>query len=124
MKKYPLLVSALTLVLAFTAGCGNNLTETTDKTGASQISEVREDLFLEITGPADEAQVSTPTVVVSGRTLSDAVVSINGNIKDVDTEGIFTGQVTLDIGPNVIEVVASNFYGDEKSAILSVIYIP
>ena len=83
---------------------------------------VAEELSLEITEPADEAVFDVSRITLSGKTLPDAVVSINGAIADVDYQGIFTGEVNLDAGPNVIEVVASDFYSNEESAILTVIY--
>jgi len=110
MKRSLVTIAVLTLSLLLTAGCGGGATTAPDG------------LVLEITEPADEAVVDVSRITVSGSTLADAVVSINGIIADVDYQGIFTGEVNLDAGPNVIEVVTSDFYGNEKSAILTVIY--
>lgn len=119
MKKSLVVIVVLTLSLLLAAGCGGG-TPTSTETPASTTTP--DELVLEITEPADEAVVDASHITVSGSTLADAVVSINGVIADVDYQGIFTGEVNLDAGPNIIEVVASDFYGNEKSAILTVIY--
>jgi len=120
MKKSLVVIAVLTLSLLLAVGCGggsptSTQTPTSTPTAADELS-------LEILEPADEAIVDVSRITVSGETLADAVVSINGAIADIDYQGIFTGEVNLDAGPNVIEVVASDFYGNEKSAILTVIY--
>ncbi|HCP60348.1 MAG TPA: hypothetical protein DIT43_02075 [Dehalococcoidia bacterium] len=119
MKKSLVVITVLTLSLLLAAGCGGG-TPTSTETPTSTTTP--DELVLEITEPADESVVDVSRITVSGSTLADAVVSINGVIADVDYQGIFTDEVNLDAGPNVIEVVASDFYGNEKSAILTVIY--
>ncbi len=119
MKKSLAVIAVLTLSLLLAAGCGGG-TPTSTETPTSMTTP--DELVLEITEPADEAVVDVSRITVSGSTLADAVISINGVIADVDYHGIFTGEVNLDVGPNVIEVVASDFYGNEKSTILTVIY--
>jgi hypothetical protein len=85
-------------------------------------------LFLEITQPTDGAQVSTGSITVSGITIPGAVVSVSMNdeteIVTVGQDGKFTVRVTLEEGPNLIEVIASDLLGNEKSATVTVIYIP
>ena len=120
MKKSLVIIAILTLSLLLAVGCvGGSSTTPSIQEPTSTATEA---LSLAITGPADEAIVSASRITVSGETLADAVISINGAIADVDYQGIFTGEVNLDAGPNVIEVVVSDFYGNEKSAILTVIY--
>ncbi|MFC1954806.1 hypothetical protein ACFLVZ_03185 [Chloroflexota bacterium] len=118
MKKSLVVITALTLSLLLAAGCGSGSPTSTE----TPASTTPDELVLEITEPADEAVVDVSRIIVSGNTLADTVVSINGIIVDVAYQGTFTGEVNLDAGPNVIEVVASDFYGNEKSAILTVIY--
>ncbi|MFC2034106.1 hypothetical protein ACFLTT_01695 [Chloroflexota bacterium] len=118
MKKSLVVITALTLSLLLAAGCGGGSPTSTE----TPASTTPDELVLEITEPADEAVVDVSRIIVSGNTLADTVASINGIIVDVDYQGTFTGEVNLDAGPNVIEVVASDFYGNEKSAILTVIY--
>jgi hypothetical protein len=52
------------------------------------------------------------------------VVSVNGDLVEVDAGGRFQTTVTLDEGPNIIEVVASDENGKELGVILHVIYEP
>ena len=111
MKKYLAAVSVLALLVLLSAGCGSTKSPTPAPT-----------LSLEILEPQDEAIVNVSRIAVSGKTEADAVVSINGIIADVDYQGMFTAEVNLDAGPNVIEVVASDFYGNEQSVVLGVVY--
>ena len=111
MKKCLVAVSVLALLVLLAAGCGST------KFPASAPT-----LSLEILEPQDEAIVNVSRIAVSGKTEADAVVSINGIIADVDYQGMFTAEVNLDAGPNVIEVVASDFYGNEQSVVLAVVY--
>jgi len=85
-------------------------------------------LFLEIVEPENESTVSTESIIVSGSTIPDAVVSIlvdtEIEIADVDEQGDFSATVTLAEGPNYIEVLASDQEGNEEYSILVVIYSP
>jgi hypothetical protein len=85
-------------------------------------------LFLEITQPQDSAQFSTSSINVTGKTISNAVVSVSVDDKlemaYVDQNGDFSVTITLEEGPNFIEVIASDQQGNEKSSSVAVIYIP
>ncbi len=85
-------------------------------------------LFLEIVEPENESTVSTESIIVSGSTIPGAVVSILVDteiaIADVDEQGNFSATVTLEEGPNYIEVLASDQEGNEEYSILVVIYSP
>ena len=85
-------------------------------------------LFLEITQPADGAEVSTSPINVTGKTIPDAVVSASIDdvveIADVEQDGNFSVTVILEEGPNFIEVIASDQQGNEKSSAIAVIYVP
>ena len=83
-----------------------------------------ESLFLQILEPADETVVTDSTLVVVGRTTPDAVVSVAEQTVDVNAEGDFVALVTLDPGPNVIEVAASDLSGTLETSLLAVIYLP
>ena len=83
-----------------------------------------EPFFLLVTEPQEDSIVSSSPILVAGSTTPDAVVSINGEAVEVDIEGAFSTQVTLEEGPNFIEVVASNLQGDQESVILALIYLP
>jgi len=127
-KKWLVTISGVVLALMFAVGCGR--TSPSSETATAQTSTLAsatttptpQALFLEMTAPGDESVVDTSRIAVSGKTLAEAVISINGLIAEVDYQGLFTGEVILGAGPNVIEVIASDFYGNEKSAVLTVIY--
>ncbi len=80
-------------------------------------------LPLQITEPQDEITVNTSTIEVKGVTTADAVVTINGSLVDVDESGKFSTTVSLEEGPNSIEVVASDSQGNEANQVLTVIYV-
>jgi len=86
---------------------------------------ISEELFLEIINPSDEvAFVVTATFVITARTLLDAAVSVNDDLVDVNEKGILESVITLVEGPNLVEVVASVSGGEEKSAVLTIFYLP
>lgn len=142
MKKGFIQMAVLLLLLMLMGACGESpptamssvAPETTqtlspatptplvEPTTISDIPDSEAMLSLVILEPTDETVVNSSRITVSGTTRSDAVVSINGQITDVDSQGDFVGEVNLDIGPNVIEVIASDFYGNEESAVLAVVY--
>ena len=78
--------------------------------------------LLLVTEPENESIVSVSMLRLSGRTGPNAIVSINGRSVPVDRFGYFSNTVTLDEGPNVIDVVATNDDGRTLSTVLAVIY--
>ena len=81
-------------------------------------------LFLTVTSPEDESIVETSEVTVIGETLPTAIVSVNGEEVNVEDDGTFSTTVTLEEGPNDIQIVASTLGGQETSVILMVAYMP
>ncbi len=81
-------------------------------------------LVLHVQAPIDESIVNTSSITVMGTSTPGAVVSVNGALASVDSKGAFQLTISLDEGPNVIEVVASDDAGNEAYSILSVIYQP
>ena len=81
-------------------------------------------LPLTVTEPLNESIVRSQSVMVRGVTNTDAVVSVNGKIVSVDTSGSFSESVSLDVGPNFIEVLANDFYGNSATVTITVIYSP
>lgn len=81
-------------------------------------------LALKVTSPQDDSIVNIASIPVIGQTTPGAVVSVNGNLADVDAVGKFQKAVMLDEGTNVIQVVASDENGTELNVILLVIYEP
>jgi len=107
-----LLVSALVLGILL-QGCN-----------ASTPTPTPTPLFLTIVAPANETIVDVNTVAIQGQTLAGAMVSINGESADVDSSGNFSLPVTLDEGPNVFDIIASDQAGDQATAQLIVYYAP
>ena len=56
--------------------------------------------------------------------MPDATVSVNGTLVIPSQDGDFSTEVSLEEGPNLIEVIASILTGDQKGTVLTVIYIP
>ncbi len=77
-----------------------------------------------ITPEFDDSFSDTATIVVSGRTRVDAIITVNDAFVEPDADGAVSAEVTLDVDPNTIEVVASISTGEELSTVLSVIYAP
>jgi hypothetical protein len=73
-------------------------------------------LFLTLISPAEpdvEVPVGTAQLTIRGTTVPGAVVSIGGDLVDIDEHGGFTGVTALDEGANEIEVVASDDLGNQ-----------
>lgn len=120
MRKLAIALIPFTAVLIFSAfACGGEAATPTPASTA---------LFLKVTSPQDQSTVSTANVTVSGSTIPDAVVSISVDdsivIADVDQNGNFQAVVTLEEGPNFIEVDASDPLGNQVSASVSIVYAP
>lgn len=80
--------------------------------------------FLQVLTPEDQIVVHEKTLRVAGRTTPDAVVSVNGLVVNVDADGNFVVMLGLEEGPNAIEVVASDFQGNQTGQVLMVVYAP
>ncbi len=79
--------------------------------------------FLDVTAPLDESVLQGTSVQVVGKTVPDAIVSVNGQPVDVGADGGFFTTVALQEGPNSIEIIASGFSGNHASKILTVVAI-
>jgi len=125
MKK---IMFALTLILllALTLGAVGCAEEET--TPSPSPSPTPTALSLEITQPEDGAEVSTSPINVTGKTIPGAVVSASIDdtveIADVDQNGNFSVTVVLEEGPNLIELIASDQQGNEKSSSVTIFYVP
>ena len=82
-----------------------------------------EPFFLTITQPDEQDRtVTQPSIRLWGRTASDATVAVNGIAIPVDQLGIFSTTITLQPGPNEINVVATSAGGDTLSETIKVIF--
>ena len=111
-----------TPTMAVTVSPGNTPGPTVTKTPTPTV------LLLEISQPRDGDEVSTDVIIVSGKTVPGAVVSAlvddTVEIASVAQDGSFNITVNLEEGPNLIDVVASDQQGNEKSFSIAIIYIP
>jgi len=87
-------------------------------------TETPDTLFLNVASPANESVVSAKEVEVKGQTTPDAVVTVDSQIAEVDATGGFAVKVTLEEGPNTIELLASDFQGNQVSQVIMVVYVP
>ncbi len=78
--------------------------------------------LLLVTEPRDQIIVTAPNQPVEGYTGSRAVLSVKGVSVPVDPFGAFATTVTLEPGPNIIEVLATNDDGQVRSVVVAVIY--
>ena len=81
-------------------------------------------LWLQILAPLNEAVVNTPQVDVSGSAPAGTVISINDEILIVDLDGQFKTTVSMEEGPNLIEIIASDESGNEIPMLLTITYEP
>ena len=74
--------------------------------------------------PRDGIEVRQRDLPVSGVTKPDAVVLVNGISVEVNTLGIYSAVVVLDDDTNLIEVVATDIFGNLRSQTIAVFYTP
>ena len=74
--------------------------------------------------PPDGLETAEPTIPIIGGTRADAVVGVNGTPVEVNGLGIFSTTVTLEEGPNFIEVVATDIQGNVRFQTVAVFYLP
>ena len=72
----------------------------------------------------DGQTVNTSPLLVTGVTAPNAVVSVNDAVGLTDAQGRFAFALPLELGPNVIEVVASLPDGEQTFEIVTVLYQP
>jgi hypothetical protein len=83
------------------------------------------DFFLNLIEP-DELDVfaESSSLLVTGQTRVDAVVTVNDDIVSPDADGTFEHTVSLEEGNNIIEVVGSVSSDEQKSYVITVVYLP
>ncbi len=74
--------------------------------------------------PHDGDTIKTSPLQVTGTTTPNAVVSVNDVVGIANGEGRFNLTVPLQVGPNVLEVIASQSNGQEAFVIATVMYQP
>jgi hypothetical protein len=94
-------------------------------TPAPTATPAPDEFVLHIEEPVEaETITSSDVLTVRGRTRADAALTIGDAFVEPNIDGLFSVDVPLQEGPNVVEVVASIATGEELSQVLTVIYIP
>ena len=81
-------------------------------------------LWLRLFTPQDEQVVTTAQITVDGQAPAETVIGVNDQIAVVGSNQSFSIPVILEEGPNVIEIIASDVYGNEIDLVLTVVYDP
>ncbi len=74
--------------------------------------------------PPDGLEVFEPQVEVMGVTRPDAVIGVNGIPLQTNSLGIFFTTVTLEEGPNLIEIVATDIDSNVRFQTIVIFYSP
>ena len=114
----------MVLFLVLIAACAPPPEKVTPPPAPELTPTPKPEFFLTVTQPADNSIINTDKVEVRGCTSPGAVVSVNGELVEVDEEGNFIMMVVLEEGPNIIEVIASDLEGNQESCLLVIIYVP
>ena len=69
-------------------------------------------LTLSVASPTDGSQVTSPTVIVKGKTLPNAEVFVNDVSGIADTDGNFSIATTLDEGENTVIIGVNDADGN------------
>ena len=77
---------------------------------------------MQVYSPQDEQIFNQPSIAVAGKAPAGTVLSMDKAIFVVPESGDFSFPLTLDEGPNEIELVASDALGNELDIILTVTY--
>ncbi|MEJ5241648.1 MAG: hypothetical protein WHS87_10665 [Anaerolineales bacterium] len=107
-----------------TASPGEASSEGPVSTPFAPSSQIPSGHILQIVAPQDGDVVNTPSVLLRGFAPPETVISINDDIYLVGPQGQFEIPLTLEEGPNVFEIVASDLSGNEESVILVITYQP
>ena len=117
-------------MIVLMASCSSKTDTTVQKDTAADKTAVAEneetmvaeagELFLSGVLPVDKSTVVASSVTVSGKTLPVAIVSVNGILVKVQPDGTFSTNVQLELGPNVIQIVASDISGEQVGKVITV----
>ena len=106
------------------AATGDSLAADTATVPPVADQSVRPALFVRVVDPIEddvEVPLATSALVIHGASLSTAVVSVDGDLVDVDDQGGFLAVAQLDEGANQINIVASDADGNQVTTTLFVV---
>lgn len=112
-------INILTIVAS--DGVGN---KKTTQLNITSLALPPQPFLLLVTEPKDQSIVSDSQILLAGRTGPEAITSVKGVSVEVDVLGFFSTIVSLEPGPNIIDVVATDTDGSALSAVIAVIYRP
>jgi hypothetical protein len=132
-KKILITLAMVTLLASILTGCGKTQgnpapsltglaspTATPGDNADTSSSNVQSGVPLTISEPIDAATLTTGTITVKGQTLPGATISVNDQAGTADGQGNFSIPVSLDDGPNAIDVIAIDSNGNQGEALLMV----
>src|SRR4030042_5304041 len=82
------------------------------------------ELSVRILAPTDGDIFETPDILLVGEAAAGTVISVNDALTIADIQGDFAVPLHLEVGTNLLEIVASNGTGDQVSATLVVSFLP
>jgi hypothetical protein len=117
--------STLPPSLAAKPSPGTTLNSTPPPVGQGDLSGVsptalQSELPLKVTQPVDASTLLSDTVVVKGQTQPGAAVNVNDQMDVADALGNFSVTITLEEGPNAIDVISIDEGGRQGEVLLLV----
>ena len=119
MNMSTLRISALIPVIILLSACS-----TLPGATPTPIEKSNGELWVRLFAPQDQMTVKTAQVDVRGQAPEETTVTVNDDILVVGPDQSFQSTVSLNAGPNPIEIVASDMSGNEVSFTLTVTYQP
>jgi hypothetical protein len=114
-------ISVVSLVLAMVLALpGVGCSATPSPASNTDSSSMPAGISLTVSEPEDNTITDVATIEVEGHTDPGAVVSVNAVVTIADANGNFDAIVSLNEGPNTIEIVASDETGSQASVTLIV----
>ena len=80
---------------------------------------LRGPLSVVINSPLDNAELTDPAVTLSGEADPETVISFNDQIVVTGSDRKFSVPLTLEAGPNVIEITASDAAGNQGTVFMT-----
>jgi putative hemolysin len=108
----------------FRGECGPGAVPGAPVAPATEAAIFASPISLQVLLPEDGSQIDIEQCQVIGITAPGAVVTVNDEIVIAGADGSFQTTISLEAGPNLIEVLASDASGGEAFTYLTVTYGP